>query len=465
MAAPPPTMEEAVDRRLSAGEEEAQEQQMAAAAAAAADEAPAKAAAGDDAGGTAKEHAIYAVSLQFNKALSLAGGLFTQGGRPWWTPIPIPRTRAQEEEGTSSAADGSLVLVLGALPLRDEAHLETLTQATVASNGFNRVTAVLTLNKPFELEPSMIATPVSPNDWKAAKVTQMHMQVQDFQKPSPQQFDECCAFLDEQLKPDSTVYVHCKAGRGRSCAVVCCYLVHRGMTAHDAMEYVKHHRPHVSMGSSQAESVNGFEEYRRARDRTGGAVAQPHTTQPDGAEDDDTAAATAVASSSKLPPDHHNTGKQQEPSCECLKQKPTLRTWPTRFVQIRDMSLLVYDSKETFLHNPSVLRHDGDRMTSTDNVRNSTVKDLTGCTVTSGEEKFTFGGTYYKMTLRNDDWEHPVGPETSFCFQARYDRDRFVAAVTNIAAGRAWDDLQGAPSTSHEPEPEPEPEPVAASLE
>ena len=50
-----------------------------------------------------------------------------------------------------------LVLVLGALPLKDEAHLETLTQATLASNGFNRVTAVLTLNKPFELEPSMAA--------------------------------------------------------------------------------------------------------------------------------------------------------------------------------------------------------------------------------------------------------------------------------------------------------------------
>ena len=118
----------------------------------------------------------------------------------------------------------------GALPLSEEKHLETLTGATVAKNGFHKVTAVLTLNKAFELQPSMFNTPVSSQDWEAAGVKQLILPVEDFTRPSMSQYTQCCAFIDEHSTAHSTVYAHCKAGRGRSCSVVCCYLVHRGMS-------------------------------------------------------------------------------------------------------------------------------------------------------------------------------------------------------------------------------------------
>jgi protein-tyrosine phosphatase len=394
-----PTIPSAMDQHLSAGGEEEQEEASA--------------------GGKAKEHVLYTVSLQYNKTLSLAGGVFEQGGRPWWTPVPIPN---------SSDDVPPLTLVLGALPLMSEGHLEILTQATPATSGFNRVSAVLSMNKAFELEPSMVATPVAPRDWKAAGVDQLVMQVQDFHKPSSEQFDRCCRFIDDHLRPDSTVYVHCKAGRGRSCAAVCCYLVHRGMSAQAAMDHVRQKRPHVSMGASQVESVTGFEEYRRTRAGAGGSssVAVPvASSQPcvGVAAVADVAAATAGSNPSR-----------EGPSCECWKQKPTLRTWQLRYVRIKGKSLQVYDDKAAFHERPTVATYVSDDLypTQVDNVRGSSVPDLTGCEVTAGLENFTFSGTYYKMTLRNDSWQSPVGPQACFCFQAQHDRDRFVVAVTNV---------------------------------
>jgi protein-tyrosine phosphatase len=408
-----------MDQHLSAGGEEEQEEASA--------------------GGKAKEHVLYTVSLQYNKTLSLAGGVFEQGGRPWWTPVPIPN---------SSDDVPPLTLVLGALPLMSEGHLEILTQATPATSGFNRVSAVLSMNKAFELEPSMVATPVAPRDWKAAGVDQLVMQVQDFHKPSSEQFDRCCRFIDDHLRPDSTVYVHCKAGRGRSCAAVCCYLVHRGMSAQAAMDHVRQKRPHVSMGASQVESVTGFEEYRRTRAGAGGgsdvglpvAGSRPHAGVP-------ARGADVAASASSTGP-----SVEDGPSCECWKKKPTLKTWELRFVRIKGKSLQVYDDKKTFLEQPTVYCYTGPR----DNVRGSSVPDLTGCQVIPGVQKFLLSGTYYLMTLRNDSWQSPVGPEASFCFQAEYDRDRFVAAVTNVAAGRKWDQSQPG-VVDQVPVPEPEP--------
>ena len=206
------------------------------AAAAPVGDAPAAAAPASDGDGTTKQSLVYNVSLAYNKMLSLPNATFSQGGRPWWTPLVLPY-------GT---------IVLGALPLRPEGHLETLTQATVAANGFSRVRAVLTLNKPYELQPTYLNTPVSAEDWASKTVEQMIFPVEDFNRPTPEQLNEACVFLDKHMALKNTVYVHCKAGRGRSCAVVCCYLVHRGMAADKAMEFVKHRRPHVRLSPSHS---------------------------------------------------------------------------------------------------------------------------------------------------------------------------------------------------------------------
>ena len=129
---PPPMITVEREGSLAGADETADEL----AAAAPAGDAPAAAAPAGDEEGTTKQSLVYNVSLAYNKMLSLPNATFSQGGRPWWTPLVLPY-------GT---------IVLGALPLRPEGHLETLTEATVAANGFSRVRAVLTLNKPYELQ-------------------------------------------------------------------------------------------------------------------------------------------------------------------------------------------------------------------------------------------------------------------------------------------------------------------------
>jgi hypothetical protein len=115
---------------------------------------------------------VYNVSLTYNKLLSLPSGWFSQGGRPWWTPLKLP--------------DSDITIVLGALPLRPEGHLETLTTATIAAQGFNKVGAVLTLNKQYELVPTLLNEPVSSQDWADANVVQKIFPVEDFNRPTPE---------------------------------------------------------------------------------------------------------------------------------------------------------------------------------------------------------------------------------------------------------------------------------------
>ena len=54
------------------------------------------------------------------------------------------------------------------------------------------------------------------------------------------------AFIQQHVEQGHNVYVHCKAGRGRSATVALCWLMaHRDMTAEQAQEHLLSKRPHV----------------------------------------------------------------------------------------------------------------------------------------------------------------------------------------------------------------------------
>ena len=352
-----------------------------------------------------------------------------EGGRPWWTPLVLPY-------GT---------IVLGALPLSPEGHLETLTEATEAANGFSRVRAVLTLNKAYELQPTYLNTPVSSAQWAAKGVEQMIFPVEDFNRPTPEQFDEACAFLDQHMALGNTVYVHCKAGRGRSCAVVCCYLVHRGMTAEQAMAFVKEHRPHVSLGESQQAAVKAFEDHHRS-----GADSVPAIAEREAGGDE-----------------------EDEPTAIALKQKPRFTAyWPTRFIAIRDQRLLVFDNKDMF---DAWAQGTNEELERADTERTTSIESLMDCEFTEGEEKFTLHGIYFKLTVKSKcprGFNDRGDIEANFAFQAKYDRDRFLRACRNISEGRKWNAPRPEPEGNGvvadadlEPEPAAEPEAVAQNSE
>ena len=125
--------------------------------------------------------------------------------------------------------------------------------------------------------------------------------------------------------------------------------------------------------------------------------------------------------------------KGSPPEGICLKQKPTLRTWPTRYIRIQGKSLNVFQNK-------------GDAK-----ARGSSIPDLTGCDITGGVETWPLQGTWYKLVVFREDLKPPVGPTAAFCFRVEAERDRFLAAVRNIAHGRPWDNDGVASDKGHSP--------------
>jgi hypothetical protein len=111
------------------------------------------------------------------------------------------------------------------------------------------------------------------------------------------------------------------------------------------------------------------------------------------------------------------------PSGRCWKQKPTLRTWPLRYIRIFGKALKVYAAE-------------GDA-----DPRGSSISDVTGCVVATGEHSYFFTGmnweTKPKLTLQRSDLQGSGGV-SSFCFETQSLCDLFYEALKNLAAGRDW---------------------------
>jgi atypical dual specificity phosphatase len=166
------------------------------------------------------DQVIFHVSLGYNLANH------HQVSQPWWTEIPEKK------------------IILGALPFHERKHVERLKSLGVGG--------VLTLNKPFELQPNLIGTPVQPCDWLLNNVESLHIPTPDFCPPTPEEIKLGIEFMKKIISSGKSVYVHCKAGRGRSVVAVVCYLLEvDNMTVEEAVDYVKKRRPQINMGKIQ----------------------------------------------------------------------------------------------------------------------------------------------------------------------------------------------------------------------
>ncbi len=109
-------------------------------------------------------------------------------------------------------------VILGMVPLSNHQHHTKLSQDY-------RVGAVLTLLEPFEVLPGAIATPVTSAQWSELGINHLHIHAEDF-KPLPvTAFQKGVKFIQEQVALGRNVYVHCKAGVGRSASVVVAYSI------------------------------------------------------------------------------------------------------------------------------------------------------------------------------------------------------------------------------------------------
>jgi protein-tyrosine phosphatase len=75
-------------------------------------------------------------------------------------------------------------------------------------------------------------------------------------------FPIACRLIDETLKSDKSVLVHCYAGVQRSCAIAACYLMYKNqnLTASDAIRRIKEKKPEAF--EPRPTFWNALKEYR-----------------------------------------------------------------------------------------------------------------------------------------------------------------------------------------------------------
>lgn len=127
--------------------------------------------------------------------------------------------------------------------------------------------------------------------------------------------------------------------------------------------------------------------------------------------------------------------KLKPPEGVCYKQRPTVRTWPARYVRIEGRAFNVYDKSdwEKFVAGTGVRPMP----------RGSSIAD---CSKLSKVKKGTpemlgtgFGSaksSKAKIILEGD--ELLGGGVATYCFDTEATRDRFVLALANLAQGREW---------------------------
>lgn len=163
---------------------------------------------------------LYEVSLGWKQA----------GGSAWWTKIE------------------PLNLYLGAIPLKNMGHGEQ-----IAGLG---VTKVLSLVEDFELRPGYLNTPMKAEEWKEKGIGTKQIPAVDFRPLTQEEIKTGVEELALALKEGHTVYVHCKAGHGRSATVVIAYLMQHQMLSFDeAFGLVKKLRPEINLNPGQKQAV------------------------------------------------------------------------------------------------------------------------------------------------------------------------------------------------------------------
>ncbi|KAH0720191.1 hypothetical protein KY290_005102 [Solanum tuberosum] len=115
------------------------------------------------------------------------------------------------------------------------------------------VAGVVTLNESYE-------TLVSTSLYLDHGINHLVIPTRDYLfAPSDGDIDRAIEFIHSNASCGKTIYVHCKAGRGRSTTIVLCYLVkHKDMTPEDAYDYVRSIRPRVLLAPSQWQAVQEY---------------------------------------------------------------------------------------------------------------------------------------------------------------------------------------------------------------
>ena len=89
-----------------------------------------------------------------------------------------------------------------------------------------------------------------PESWIKG-IDYLHVPTEDLSAPDMDKIDQTVDFIQERIKNNEPIMVHCAAGIGRTGTILACYLIkYHNLSAKNAIEQVRKERP----GSIQSES-------------------------------------------------------------------------------------------------------------------------------------------------------------------------------------------------------------------
>lgn len=153
-------------------------------------------------------------------------------------------------------------IVLGALPLHE--HFDAIKNENVNS--------ILSMVDAFELENETFDII---HGWQGTGLDHKHIETPDFIGVENHKIQEGVEFLEQQIQENKKVYVHCKAGRGRSASVVAAYLLKHGVGKKGSLDYIppnadlleiytflKSKRPQVNLNRNQQNAIKFWNNLR-----------------------------------------------------------------------------------------------------------------------------------------------------------------------------------------------------------
>lgn len=141
-------------------------------------------------------------------------------------------------------------IVLGAIPLDHQRD------SLVKKVG---ITGVVSLVEEHELEKGAFFSPISQEEWRNSGVQTKWVKTSDFEPVNPKMLEEAADWIKDHLSqnPENKVYVHCKAGRGRSTAAVLVYLnKYHHLSVEEGWKQLKASRPQIHLNKRQLQAVH-----------------------------------------------------------------------------------------------------------------------------------------------------------------------------------------------------------------
>jgi atypical dual specificity phosphatase len=94
--------------------------------------------------------------------------------------------------------------------------------------------------------------------YKKADIEQLHLPTVDYTPPTYERVLQGVEFIQRHASRGGKVYVHCKAGRGRSATIVLCWLIAQRHTPESGTRLMVEKRPHILATLAQREVVQRF---------------------------------------------------------------------------------------------------------------------------------------------------------------------------------------------------------------